>query len=306
MILEIGQHTLKYFFYDARAAKDIDLVMEYKDVREYSKSIHAKAIYPINNGDTIFMRSYEDVIHEASIAWEGSMAEKLLKWVEEFPESIEKMAGGDYAFATPELSLLLKHSHKYKKDSSHFLKTMRDIQYLEGRGVTIPEAWIPFLKEREKDTYNYSLPNLMQGKDSFFDSDVTGVIQVYDHDSVHEAVKIGYKPAYKHFIKGDVWCDKEMFEDCSEDIKLYAVIEEALVLAIERSQVPYPSTDAKKSFEIALMKVCTSITSGWFREYAWNNYDKVVTLYNEFGYKYMDVFRSACLNNKVLLKGETK
>ena len=34
---------------------------------------------------------------------------------------------------------------------------------------------------------------------------------------------------------------------------------------------------------MALMKVCTSITSGWFREYAWENYDKVLDLYNELG-----------------------
>jgi hypothetical protein len=30
----------------------------------------------------------------------------------------------------------------------------------------------------------------------------------------------------------------------------------------------------------ALDKVCTSITSGWFREFAWQNYDEVVKIYH--------------------------
>jgi len=32
--------------------------------------------------------------------------------------------------------------------------------------------------------------------------------------------------------------------------------------------------------------VCTSITSGWFREYAWENYDRVLDLYNSLGDDY--------------------
>jgi hypothetical protein len=29
------------------------------------------------------------------------------------------------------------------------------------------------------------------------------------------------------------------------------------------------------------MKVCTSITSGWFREYAWENYHRVLQMYSD-------------------------
>lgn len=34
---------------------------------------------------------------------------------------------------------------------------------------------------------------------------------------------------------------------------------------------------------MALEKVCTSITSGWFREYAYENYYEVVAMYHKLG-----------------------
>lgn len=37
----------------------------------------------------------------------------------------------------------------------------------------------------------------------------------------------------------------------------------------------------RKSFEIALEKVCTSITSGFFREFAYENYYKIIEMFDE-------------------------
>lgn len=93
---------------------------------------------------------------------------------------------------------------------------------------------------------------------------------------------------------------KELFFAASERVRLCGVYEETCVLALERSQIPYDfKPDARWSFEMALMKVCTSITSGWFREYAWENYDKVLDLYDEMGENnYIERFNT----NKHLLK----
>jgi hypothetical protein len=44
------------------------------------------------------------------------------------------------------------------------------------------------------------------------------------------------------------------------------------------------------------MKVCTSITSGWFREFAWENYDNVLDLYND---KYVEIFFNKVENKEV-------
>lgn len=57
---------------------------------------------------------------EAEIAWEGSSGAALL--------ALEGNEEGREGFATKEALLALKLSHRYKKDSPHYLKTMRDIQ----------------------------------------------------------------------------------------------------------------------------------------------------------------------------------
>jgi hypothetical protein len=62
-------------------------------------------------------------------------------------------------------------------------------------------------------------------------------------------------------------------------------------LTLERGLIPNNfETDPKKTFEIALKKVCTSITSGWFREWCWNNYNFILENYNE---EFVDKFKVA-------------
>ena len=157
---------------------------------------------------------------------------------------------------------------------------MRDIQTMRAMGATIRPEHEEFYKARMAWTYDYGHPKLNQSKGDFFTDDVP---YIYDHDSIHEVVKHLSYPAYWYFKPADseVAVSRTMFEGLSEEVKLYSVLEESYVLALERSQIPYPETDRKKSFDMALMKVCSSITSGWWREYAWENYDKVQAMYNE-------------------------
>ncbi len=119
-------------------------------------------------------------------------------------------------------------------------------------------------------------------KDDFFKGD--GVTYVYDHDTIHESVKNLDKPAYTYFKpeNSPVMCDKNMFFACDEQTRLYSVLEEATVLALERSQIPYPEMwSSRKSFEFALGKVCTSITSGWWRSWAWEHYNEVLAIFKD-------------------------
>lgn len=172
---------------------------------------------------------------------------------------------------------MLKESHKYLRNSPHFLKTMRDIHEFRNHGCFIRNEEL--FKAREKDTYNYSHPNLKQSKDNFFTDEVD---YKYDHDSIHEAMAHLTVPAYTLYaVDGEeVLSSKEKFFQRPELGRLLGVLEEAYVLALERSVIPFDS-DPDQAFKMALMKICTSITSGWFREYAWENYDKVIELYED-------------------------
>lgn len=66
------------------------------------------------------------------------------------------------------------------------------------------------------------------------------------------------------------------------------------MLALERSQIPHPGKwTPEKSFMFALEKVCTSITSGWWREYAWEHHEDAVSLYESARTDYVDRFKQA-------------
>ena len=104
----------------------------------------------------------------------------------------------------------------------------------------------------------------------------------FDHDSLHLAVALQDKPAYQYYaIEGEeVLSSKDkFFNECDEHIRLCGVYEESCVLALERAVVPH-NVHPDKAFKMALMKVCSSITSGWFREYAYDHIDDVLKMYD--------------------------
>lgn len=202
--------------------------------------------------------------------------------------------------ASPETVYLMKMSHRFKKNSVHFKKTMQDIHTLRNWEYLIwdvvnSDKFKKMLALREQLTYNYGHPKLNTTKKEFFTDSVP---YKYDHDSIHEAVKHLDKPAYQYYMKDNeqVLTSKDKFDTLPEIVKLYGVLEESYVLAIERAIVPH-NTDPEKAFDIALEKVCTSITSGWFREYAWENYNKVKAMYHS---SFVTKFEQALTAGKIL------
>ena len=236
--------------------------------------------------------------YEFEIAWPGTTGESLMEYCGN---------GFTAALVAPlRVQLALKLSHRYLKDSPHFLKTMRYIQHYRQLGVVL-DAWLEeWLVQRERATYTYGHPKLDVSKQEFFSGD--GLAYVYDHDSIHETVALSLQPcqnkplpAYQRYMAegAAVLSSSEAFFALPFEFQLHGVYEETCVLALERSQIPFDFKPAARySFEIALMKVCTSITSGWFRQFAYENYDKVLDLYRERGEtEYIEQFNS---NSKLL------
>jgi hypothetical protein len=301
-MLIVGSQAMAHHFPEAGIVpKDTDIIGTLDEFREWTKGFEKGEIIlckPLS-ADKIHVRTKDGWNFEWEIAKAGNCAQELLDYFD---------LGQD--FAPTHVLLALKLSHRYKRNSPHFLKTMRDIQFLRSKRVTLGtelEEWLP---KREAETYTYAHPKLDVSKAAFFDGD--GVPYIYDHDSLHLTQALtwwhhpmGYdyipKPAYTFYMKDGaaVMTSKEKFFAVDEVIRLRGVYEESCVLALERSQIPFPDASPRKSFEYALMKVCTSITSGWFREYAWENYDKVLDIYEKEGEDgYLKRFNA----NKHLLK----
>lgn len=211
--------------------------------------------------------------------YEDNSNVKLAEYAE---QNIKKDNLARFYWATPEMCLAIKMSHRFKKNNPFFRKTMQHINFLRNKDVTLTPELEEIMVQRQKETLSYAHPNLNVSKDAFFKDD----IYTLDHDSIHEAVALANRPAYTFYMKdgSEVLTSKEKFFALPEEIRLAGVYEEACVLALERSQVPNDFTiSPRQSFMIALEKVCTSITSGWFREYAWENYTKVLKIYATLG-----------------------
>jgi hypothetical protein len=204
---------------------------------------------------------------EAEIAANGSVAKSLLRIL-----AHNQVSNIDLAYT-------LKMSHRFLRNSPHFEKTWKDIRDLRKLGAKIPDCLNLWFFKREKETYYYNHPSLNKTKEDFFDT--AGVTYIYDHDSIHEVLAIDAQPAYKSFLVGEVKTSKELFDSLDLNTKLNAVLEEAMVLAVERSliHIDNPEEVAHNVWKYSLQKVCTSITSGWFREFAWEHYELCCKLY---------------------------
>lgn len=291
-----------------RKEVDLDLICSQADFKAYVKDLiemgarlHElkfnahKAVFKYTHKDQfkIVEASFLDVPHALQ-----KSDQEIFEYCIDYNHKV--IIGNTPMYIAPlHIIYMMKLSHRYKKDSVHFLKTMKDIKELravsEEDEIYFEESIKKMLARREAATYTNSLPKLNQKKDTFFEDSVP---YKYDHDTIHEAVKLLDRPAYTYYMKDgeQVMCDKEKFFAAPQSVRLFGVLEESYVLALERAVIPF-GADPKRAFDIALSKVCTSITSGWFREFAWENYEAVQDLYHE---SFVAKFNKALEDGKIL------
>jgi hypothetical protein len=279
-----------------RKPKDFDFVATMEEAQTWVETNATKIgmtkTYPEKGGKKLIAEGSTNV--EFDIVESGNSNDMLRQIVEDDPESIHTPFG-----MVPTLDMLftIKASHKYLKNSPHFWKTVADYHILKRIGATIRPEYQAFFKLREKETYNYAHPKLNQGKDSFFADD--NINYVWDHDTIHESVARFEKPAYTYYIKdgAEVQTSKQKFFDCPREIQLAGIVEEAAVLAIERSLVPHPGVwTPEYAWRFALAKVCSSITSGWFREFGYENLPEIIKM---FPVGYWEKFEQDVASGKV-------
>jgi hypothetical protein len=290
-----GSTALKYWFGDQwkRVPNDTDIIcdQEYFDyyLLAYKEEIVAKV--QTKRGFVLHRLGFKPL--EFEIAKPGNSAEAFLKIKEQTLDG----------FLSPEEVYTFKMSHRFLKNSPHFLKTMNDIIELRKLGFgEIPSYLKDFYNLRIKETYDYSHPSLKKSKFDFFDT-ATGIVYEFIHDDIHEAIKHFSRPAYETIKedKSEVFCSKERFFSVPETLRLLTVLEEAMVLSLERYLIPnkfFDKEKAKKGFDIALEKCCTSIASGYWREYAYNHYYDVQALYDP---GYVNKFQYALSNGLIRL-----
>lgn len=302
MMLVIGSRALEHhglIGYDDIKNSDWDFIADEADWEAFKGRMLGAEVEVQNEDVRAFkcMHNGRETYFEAYIVknWGNNevqtSSEKLLDYAYEYCK--EDRLSGLY-WATPDICLAIKLSHRFKKNNPFFRKTMQHIRFLRNKGYGIEKnpKLTEIMLQRQKETLSYNHPKLDVSKNTFFND----TIYTLDHDSIHRAVALADRPAYTFYMKdgSEVMTSREKFEALPEAIKLAGVYEETCVLALERSQVPnnFQNVSSEHSFMMALEKVCTSITSGWFREYAWENYHKVVHMYKTLGVNdYIDRFK---------------
>lgn len=293
MLLVGSQALLAQGFPLGRVPRDTDYICTWEEFVCWQTDHKGRlsACYPLSGSKWVAFASGAAApeIFEFEIAWPESTDAALIEW--------HWRDGRATNIATLNECYSLKLSHRYLKNSPAFLKTMTDIWALRKAGAWVPGGLKEWLLQREAETYSYAHPKLDRSKSEFFSGDM--VTYVYDHDDVHKAVAVGSVPAYTLYaVDGQqVLSDKRKFFAADPQVQLDGVSEEAYVLAIERSLVPHPGVlTPRQAWLKALEKVCTSITSGWFREFAWENYYEVVGRYDP---TYINKFKAAVAAGKV-------
>lgn len=275
-MLAIGSYAYKSYKPEI-TPQDLDYMCTDKELDEQIEYFSTMKDFTINKRTPDYCHLFcNGMNYEFYIAHDNNSTEQLMKYCNAFDST-------DDIIAPLNVLYCIKMSHRYLRNSPHFLKTRSHIRDMEKMGASLDVELKKILDIREKETYNYDHPVLNQSKETFFQDEVG---YIYDHDTIHEAIAIMDAPAYKSYMKdgAEVMVDKAKFFECSDIRQLLGVYEETCVLALERCLIPFNfEPTPKHAFITALIKVCSSITSGWFREFAYKRFYDIISLYREFG-----------------------
>ena len=144
--------------------------------------------------------------------------------------------------------------------------------------------------ELTKAKYGDKTPSLNQSNKDFFDDSVT---KIFIHDDIHELMAHDDRPMYERMKKPETmdhaWCSEDGWNQLDHDQQVKCVLEECYVISLERFIIPLKmglinsdkSFVPKVYFLMALEKVCTTLCSGYFRDFALNNWREIHESFDE-------------------------
>lgn len=213
-----------------------------------------------------------------------------------------------YPCATVEALHAIKESHIIF--NIHWDKNIRQyaqLQKLLGDNYIPSTACQELFRTRRKETQNrvqQNTPKLQnKTKEAFFKTKLP-YPQYFVHDRVHEIFAHHDRPVYEMMQKEDeeVACSRELFDKLPHLYKIQAVLEEAYVIAMERYVIP-TNLNATLAFMKALQRICTNLTSGWFRKFAYDHYLEIARTSNV---NYYVILLDAYKNGEIEVKPEFK
>lgn len=277
---------------------DIDVVMSMDEFSAFitkNKPFMKKMAPTSANKYSVRLKNTRAQHYEIEIAFKGSS-----KWLLENEQHIaagqfEDDCGNVFVVANTDILYATKKSHIHY--AIHYDKNMADYTLL--KGVANSDALERYKEyydlrcQEIKDRVSKKPPKLNRTNKEFFDRSQNVVGYVFVHDDIHEAIKHYDRPVYE-MMKTDfskAWCEKDMFHNLPHLYKIRCVQEEAYVIALERYIVLRKGNfdNPQLAYKAALQRICTTLCSGFFRDFAVEHYYEILNAYDN---SYVDTFKN--------------
>ena len=297
-MLIVGSKALKFHFHSLkRQVKDTDIIGYSDDLsklcellspQEVKRGKYTILLKQISNKTDIFNTDNVELL----IADDSKSLKKYLEYDKE------------NLYASKEVLFSMKSSHihypinffKHIEDYSFLYNHFKGIDYLND--ITQIN-----LEETEERFGKLKTPSLNKTVSEFFGQSKDYVKSYVVHDDIHKIMAHYDKPLYEmmQVDKNLAKCDKDTWNLFTFEDKCRCVLEEAYVIALERKILPmlfgggrgYTSEEA---LDWALMRICTTLCSGWFRQFATNNYYNIKKLVNK---NYVEKFLTEYENGNI-------
>ena len=287
-MLVVGSKALNYHFPDLkREVKDIDIIGTKDDIKYLINTLSPEKIRETESITTLFnIQTPNEFFNTKNVEILNADNSEALSEYIKFDTQDGKLGSG-LRFASPEVLLSLKKSHinfpikfeKHIKDYNFLLSKLKEDK--------LSKITKTNFKETEKRVGELRTPSLKKSTMNFFGQSDGYVKYFYIHDDIHRVMAHYDRPVYEDMQvdSSSAWCEKDMWNKFSFEKKAKCVLEEAYVIALERRIIPMLNgcgevVTSKKAFEWALMRICTNLCSGWFRQFATDNYLNILEYYN--------------------------
>lgn len=308
-MLLIGSEAAKFHYKDFREPKDIDVITDMQELNSWFKlnKDNVVSLLPNEQCTKYKAKLVSGKQVEFELAEQRATGYDLLQDSKDpdcyaiYTPIFHKELNFEVKVAPLEILMAIKRSHL--EFQIHWTKNIQDYHWLKDKfsknhvwGIHYREfLWLEELtKKRTKETqawYKKPKIDLDMSNEDFFKKSQKSLGRIYNHDDIHKVVMFYDEPMYMK-IKEDqtkAKCSKKLFFKLSREDQIKCVQEEAMVIALERVIIPALEKDPSAIilgdyvYETAIMRICTTLTKGWFRDFAIENYPSLFSTYDPDG-----------------------
>ncbi len=307
-MIVIGSTALKHYGLVARPPSDVDLVIKYDEFKELhrhlSETNNLRFSCPVNRRRSRMAVKSSSV--EFDVSFDVLPSEKILLEESQNWKSIRIKELGDFDVKLPPLEWLfaIKSAHIYC-DINGFEKNISDYSVMKGElkikgGFPLSENINRFvdIRRQEAETFHkHRTPKLDVTNDQFFEVSSMTVGYDFVHDDLHEVYKHLDVPIYQKmkYDQALAKCESSLFFKLTHEERVMCVLEEAYVIATERYLLK-ADISPRDAFMRALKRICTTLCSGFFREFAVDHYFEIMTSLDEkFPRKVVNAYNNDCI-----------